>query len=696
MWRALKMRLRSSLRYKLWLLVLFPVFLIAPLGVGFIGYWTQHFSHDQLLRKAIADLSIAHDIFNRLQRDLINELERLAGSHSFFTAYRNDERERLANQLAAVLETTRLDFLHVTDPQGRWVVAAEPTVRGGESRHSPLRGQATSYGISTAGIEVFSREDLGTEGLVLAPLEVAAPETLASTRDAPPIVAQRALVMRVIVPIRDPAGTIVALLDGGVVLNQEAALVDEMRDIVYGSGTLPEGGFGIVSIFLGDVRISTNATFERGGRAIGTRAPAAVRARVLGQGAPWVGRSRVVDDWYISSFEPIVDVYGNRVGMLSVGYLERPFREAYRQALFSLVSIVLAGLAIAMVIAITAAASIFRPIERMTAVVRATQAGEEQRIGAVTTQDEIGELARQFDRMLDLLRQRSDEIRRAAGELENKVDERTRELRANNARLEHAIAQLLETRRQLVVAEKMAALGELTAGVAHEVNNPTAVILGNVQVLRDELGAQAARVDPEIELIIEQVDRIRSIIDRLLRYARPSEFGDHLAELNLPNAIENALGLIEHELKGKQVSIARAFESTRTVRFDPQELGQVLINVLTNATQALGEGGRIVITVRDWADRGVAVTIEDNGIGIAPENLHRIFDPFFTRRKPGGTGLGLSVSYGIMRRYGGDISVESKPGEWTRFTLLILESPERPHELAPDSTQRFPLKGQAS
>src|SRR5690606_21047763 len=134
----------------------------------------------------------------------------------------------------------------------------------------------------------------------------------------------------------------------------------------------------------------------------------------------------------------------------------------------------------------------FRPIEEMTAVVRANQAGAERRIGPIASQDEIGELARQFDLMLDQLARRNQELRHAAETLEAQVEERTRELARKNADLERTIRLLEQTREQLVVAEKLSALGVLAAGIAHEINNPAAVILGNVELLVRELG-EAAR-----------------------------------------------------------------------------------------------------------------------------------------------------------------------------------------------------------
>ena len=672
---SIKRKIATSLRYKLLVLVLFPLLLTALLTVGFVVYWSQDFSQNQLLRRVNTDLNVAHASFVRLQRDYLNRLERLAASHAFYTAFANRDVQRIQDQLAVMRETTGFDFVNVTDLHGRWILT-QGSAPAGASKLGPLHRQVVTWGTPGVDIEIYSREDLENENPQLAQ---AARIALVETPHAAPsgrTLEDRAMVIRVIVPVRDPKGTMLALLDGGVVLNNSFGLVDGIRDLVYGPESLPEGSFGTVTLFLDDVRISTNVPVSPGERALGTRVSQVVRASVLEQGNTWVDYAFVVNDWYISAYEPISDAYGRRVGMLYAGFLEAPFRHAYYRALGAALLLLLLGMLIASLVVARGAKAIFKPIESIAAVVRDIRKGEDKRVGDLAKDDEIGELATQFDATLNLLTLRNVEIRQAAERLESKVEERTRELKEKNHRLQETIAQLGAARQQLVSAEKLAALGELTAGVAHEINNPIAVIQGNMDVLRQELGGDIGRVQVEVDLILEQVARIHAIVDKLLRYSRPSAYGAELQEVEPNRLIDETLILVEHEIAAKGLHVETDYQATNSITIAAQELQQVLVNLLVNAAHASATGGRITVSTRNCeGGGGVAIRIRDQGVGISAEHLPRIFDPFFTTKRVGGTGLGLSVSYGLLRRYGGDINVTSEPGEGTTFEVLLPEKP---------------------
>ena len=227
--------------------------------------------------------------------------------------------------------------------------------------------------------------------------------------------------------------------------------------------------------------------------------------------------------------------------MLYAGYLEAPFRAAMLRALIIVSAVLALGTLLAAIVAGYGAQSIFRPIESIAHVVRGTKSGRTLRIGKVSSQDEIGELGSEFDSMLDSLEDNHHRIEAAAAELELKVQERTSELQQKNQHLQNSIDLLRQTRQQLAMAEKLAALGELTAGVAHEINNPTAVILGNMDVLVQEIGEDGDAVKVEIDLIVEQVYRIRSIIDRLLQYSRPSDYAGYVDGVDVNEVLRLSL-----------------------------------------------------------------------------------------------------------------------------------------------------------
>ncbi len=399
----LRARISRNLRHKLLVLVLLPIVLIAPATVGFAIFWSGVFSHDQLLNRINADLVVAHDHFSRLQQDYLRQLQQLASSYEFLTAYAVDDAERIQNQLSAIRETTGFSFLHVTDLHGRWIYGPD-SAGSGTSKRSPLQQEVIKFGTAGVGVEIYAPLDLAMVSTelsrnVVIPL-VDTPRAQPTSREFE----DRAFVVRAIAPIRDFNGTIVGMVDGGVVLNRNFDLVDEIRDLVFAEESLPGGGIGTVALFLGDVGVSTNVPLDDGSRALGTRVSSVVRDAVLVDGRTWVDRSFVVNDWYISAYRPLVDVFGQRVGMLYTGFLEAPFRDAYLRTLGISLLLVFVGILFAAMLAIRGAKSIFNPIESIVSVVHALQAGDEdKRIGEVASRDEIGELAREFDRTLDLL-----------------------------------------------------------------------------------------------------------------------------------------------------------------------------------------------------------------------------------------------------------------------------------------------------
>jgi two-component system NtrC family sensor kinase len=670
--RSLRSTINSNLRYKLLLLVALPFAVIVPAILGGTIYWSRSFSYDQLYQRVTTDLAVAGDAFQSIQRDYLDALASTAESYSFRTSLRDQDDGQLLDIIELLAITSGLDFVHLTDQRGQWRFHGN---RGySSSKVSPLLEQVRRQGIAAYGVEVYPYDELVKSGNVLGerariPL-VASPRAQPSTRS----LEDRALVLRSIYPLRNGAGVVVAMLDAGVLINRNFEFVDRIRDLVYGPGSVAADGRGTVSVTLGDVRISTNVPLAQGERALGTRESAEVRHAVLDEGSTWVDRNFVVNDWYISACKAIVDVQGKRVGMLHTSFLETPYRTAYYRALAVLASAMLLSVVVLGAILARGAHSIFQPIESMMRVVRATKEGQDQRIGPLTSQDEIGELAREFDTMLDSLAEQNHQITAFADQLEEKVASRTGELRRKNRELQRTIDLLHETRQQLAIAEKLAALGELTAGVAHEINNPIAVILGNLDVLVRELGQQVTPVQTEIDLIVEQIYRVRAIVEKLLQYSRPAQYAGEVEAVDIKSLVDDTLLLVKHELVQKQARVNLRLDAAPVVHINRRELQQVLVNLLLNAIQAIDHHGRVEITSRAWYDRGVILSVLDDGMGIATDQLARVFDPFHTS-KDGGTGLGLSVSYGIVHHYGGRITAASERGKWTRFDVYLWHRP---------------------
>jgi two-component system NtrC family sensor kinase len=355
-----------------------------------------------------------------------------------------------------------------------------------------------------------------------------------------------------------------------------------------------------------------------------------------------------------------------------VGYLEQPFSAAKRRALFAVMTLFLVIGLVAAALFWRWAGRIFRPLERIDQTMSEVEAGHlDARVGPMENRDEIGRLAQHFDELIGTQQSRSAELQRWAEQLDRMVAERTRELEQVNENLR-------ETQRQLVMSEKLAAIGQLTAGVAHEVNNPIAVIQGNLDLLREVLGTDAAPVAHELRLVDEQVNRIRLIVTKLLQFARPAEYAGYVEQVDVNALLTDCLVLVRHLMRKGDIEVEEALHASRRVGINRNELQQVLINILVNGIHAMPDGGKLTLSTRDWEDKGVAIAIRDTGAGIRAEDLPRVFDPFFTTNHQRGTGLGLSVSYALVERYGGSITVRSRPGQGAEFTVWLLAEPSFP------------------
>lgn len=669
-------RLFGSLRYRLLALVLVPLLLLAITVVLFAARWSTDYTYQQLFTKVNTDLRVAHDSFQRIQNEQQRIVQALSTDAMLMELL---DKPSLMNAWIADQETLHgFDALMLLNHDGSQRLTGEGW-QAHDLVQSPLTDSALAENaerVGATGIQIFSADNWSV-GNYLDSSQVVFP-LIDTPRAAPTdrLAEDRAMIIRSVQSVRTADGQRVALLEGARLLNRDFGFVDQIRDLVYGPGTLAPGSLGTVTVFLDDVRITTNVPSNDATRALGTRVSTEVRDTVLQRGESWTDRAFVVNDWYISAYEPIVDVFGNRVGMLYTGYLEAPFRHDLLSAIKLLSALVLVGCLFAILVATVAARSIFRPIESLTTVIRATAAGKRKRVGAIKSVHEIQELSSQFDAMLDTLEEQRHEIEQGAELLEQTVQTRTQELRQQNQRLTDSLALLKQTRLQLETAEKLAALGELTAGVAHEINNPTAVILGNMDILIAEIGDDRAEVQTEIDLIIQQVYRIRSITHGLVQYCRTESepLSPMVESVNLPDVVGDTVNLIRHDFFDGSVQILEEHHCTQAAAIAAHEIQQVIVNLVRNAVEALNDvprSGVVVIKTLDRDEGEVAVVVSDNGTGIEPANIARLFDPFFTAEKEGGTGLGLSVSYGIVRRYGGRIDVTSERGKGSTFTVVL-------------------------
>jgi signal transduction histidine kinase len=233
-------------------------------------------------------------------------------------------------------------------------------------------------------------------------------------------------------------------------------------------------------------------------------------------------------------------------------------------------------------------------------------------------------------------------------------------------RIRLANEELKKTHEKLVQSEKLASMGILAAGVAHEINNPLGGLFNCLQMLKQN-GDDPAFRTKYMELIREGLDRIESTVSRLLWMARKAEHAP--ADINIKDVVESVHSFVEYRLRKGRISFASDLPDDLHIIIDLHDFQQLLLNLFINAIQAMKDGGLLAVKgYRD--DSSVKIEVKDSGCGIPQENIGKIFDPFFTTKPTGeGTGLGLWLSYEIMRSYRGDISIESREGEGSRFVL---------------------------
>ena len=303
---------------------------------------------------------------------------------------------------------------------------------------------------------------------------------------------------------------------------------------------------------------------------------------------------------------------------------------------------------------------VVRPVAEILVATRDLAHGGAPAPLPIHSPDEIGLLGRSFNEMSDSLRKARAELQAAADGLERQVEDRT-------AALKHA-------QDALVQSEKLASLGTLSASIAHEINNPLAGILTFARLMARTLetgevtDAARAACLKNLGLIQRETERCTRIVRSLLDFARARPIEKNAVDAVA--ALDEAVSLTHHKLQLQQVTVAKSADGPAIVQGDFGQLRQVFVNLLLNSCDAMPGGGTLTVTSKRVEGNAVEIAIADTGTGIAPEHLSRIFDPFFTT-KDMGTGLGLSVAYGVVEKHGGSMKAQSRPGEGTTMTIRL-------------------------
>ncbi len=609
----------------------------------------------QLLYKAVLneatnrvrlDLNTAREIYQNRIKVVEVSLNITALGVGFRSAFRRQDIPELLSRLNRIARQAHLDFAGVVTAEGKTLCRIGPHSIPEEPVRidNPMTSLALRGGVAVSGTVVLGQEFLSAENPELS--NRARIHLLPTPRAAemPEREETSGMALGATIPFLDN-GEVIGALYGGVLLNRRQGIVDTVRDTVFQQEIYNGRSIGTATIFFKDIRISTNVLTPQGKRAIGTRVSEEVRERVLIEGKKWVGRAFVVSDWYITAYEPIEDILGDRVGMLYVGVLEAKYVDVRRKALSIFVLLTLAGIALAIGLGYLLEDKIMEPVRRLIgASAQVSQGNLSPEIGPIS-RSEVGILQKTFTEMLASLRER-DRRQKAESEI------------------------------RLLQSEKQASIGKLAAGVAHEINNPLTGVLTFTHMLlrRKDIGDD---IRSDLRKIAHATERVREIVKGLLDFSRQTKLDPEPLDVN--RLVQSTMSLLENQALVRGIRlIFEPGEELPMLTLDRSQVESALLNIILNALDATEPGESITLSTgigifaTQGYRKGVEIAVIDTGCGIPPENLDKLFDPFFTTKEVGqGTGLGLAVSYGIVKRHGGTIRVQSEVGRGSTFTIWL-------------------------
>ena len=615
----------------------------------------------QAQEKVRSDLNAAREIYQHNVDHLRDIVRFSAAVPSVADSLKKGEGRAMAALLEPLLKGEKLDIFTAVDASGTVVFRAQNQSGRGDDLSRDLLVRKALAGEAIAGTTILTRRRLESEGNSLAERAVIRVVPTLHAKPSTKAVEETGLFLIAAAPVQDRSGTVVGALYCAQLLNNTNELVDSIRNIVSEGGSKGAGTAGTATIFLDDIRVATNVTGKDNRRSIGTRLSEAVYNRVVLMKEKWIDRAFVVNDWYFSAYEPIISIEGAPIGALYVGMLEKPFTRLKFHMILLISSVLMLSGLIGIFVARAAAARLARPIKELDSFAQRVAAGERGLRIRKSSEDEIGDLADEFNRMSTALSEQEQEIRELNRNLEQKVRARTEEL-------EEKSYLLVKAQQDLSKAERLAAIGELAAGVAHEINNPLAIIRGNSELVQMAL-PPGSGCQEEMSIITGAVGRVERIVANLLSFARSEK--KRISRVAVAPLLEEILAQIGHQVSLDGITVRTVLDPDAEIEGDADQLRQVFTNLLLNGIQAMPAGGELTVSAGSDAAAGICeVTVSDTGVGIAAEQLDKIFNPFFTTRSSG-TGLGLSVSYGIVKDHGGEISVESDPGKGSRFMVAL-------------------------
>jgi two-component system, NtrC family, sensor kinase len=574
-----------------------------------------------------------------------------------------EDRRKMADMLRQVQREAKISMITVVDLEGRAVLRGnDPDSFGDDTlireyEDSPKQVSSIRRLVlnALAGQTIQSFETFPPEILLKNNLAEQAKMQLKTwIRPAPEnTFEERGLVMTVAMPLRTSRGKLAGAVIAGRLLNKDQSIVSDLQTLLGDTA----------SIFLGDVRVASNATIGRGENkgqnAVGTLLDPE-RDRVLNRGE----LSHFRSDSQMGLYEPLKNYENQVIGAIWIGRplsfidsIDKKQTEVESTAEARTNIYILLAALISMLIAIGIASFFSRRVTaRIDQLRKGAEVIEDGHLGyrlQIRSGDEIELLSKQFNSM-------ASKLEESYQTLEKKVEERTRELK--------------ESQDAMVQQEKMVGVGQLAAGIAHELNTPLGTIIGYAQMLHEDLAEQPAAGASlaDVKEIIGQAGRCRDLVKNLLNFSRRSS--TEKTDTSVNEIVRKILSLVEHDFEMKGVRVRMELdEKIPAVRVNENEIAQVVLNLANNAADSMPGGGGLRVATRyeEDSDR-VCIEVHDTGSGIKEPDRTRVFEPFFTTKEVGkGTGLGLSICYKIAENHQGSIEFDTVTGQGTTFRFYL-------------------------
>jgi two-component system NtrC family sensor kinase len=648
------------LKYKLfkWFAGVVLIFgaLSAFLGITVIGDRIV----DEAQSRVSHDLDSARAVYDSQLRGMENIVRLMAVRGPFVEACSGDKwqaketRQEIEGLLAEARSTFKLDFMAMVTPTGLVVARAAADHTGDWRKSEPIINTVLDNKADVAsGTVLMSPEELNREADGLAR------QALLDLRDTPharpsrETTEERGMVMLAAAPIKK--GGVIGAIYAGILLNRKQDFVDRVQNIVFGQdkyeGRIP---LGTATLFLADTRIATTVLLKNGNRAIGTRVSSEVADRVLDNGARWADRALVVDEWYLTAYEPIRDSHNAVIGMLYVGTLERPYNDLRKSMVWRFGWLVAAALVVALLIAMFIAGRLARPLHRLAEGAYKMQHGHGfEPVPADGSCNETQGLIGAFNQMGATLDRRESELKDANTQLAGTNDS----LKALNA-------HYMETLQF----------------VSHELNSPLSAITNYTYMLRQKLlGGLSDKQENALEVINANLRRVMEMVRHYLNLARieSGEMQPVPARVAVrEDVVGPILASLQADLNARTMRVEDLIGPRVILHADPNMTREVFENLLSNAVKYGRPGG--LITLKCRADgRWAEFAVRNEGDGIPPERRGELFQKFSrielgeSKKTRRGTGLGLFICKKIVEAHGGQIAVDSEVGQWTEFRCKL-------------------------